>query len=144
MATLRELGPDETALVYVAMRELRPHLPSPMEFVARVNASQRPEGYRLLAAFAPDVPDAVAVAGFRTLHTLAWGHVLYVDDLITRPAYRSQGHADALLLWLLEEARRLGCEQFHLDSGVQRFDAHRFYFAHRMRISAYHFQIDLA
>lgn len=143
MSELRELGPDETGLAYAAMRELRPHLPSPREFVARVNASQRPEGYRLLAAFGADGPDAVAVAGFRTLHTLAWGHVVYIDDLVTRSEFRGQGHADALILWMLDEARRLGCDQFHLDSGVQRFDAHRFYFAHRMRISAYHFQIDL-
>lgn len=57
----------------------------------------------------------------------AWGHHLYVDDLSTAPEGRRQGHAGALLDWLIEEGRRLGCSQLHLDSGVgaERFDAHR-------------------
>jgi GNAT superfamily N-acetyltransferase len=65
------------------------------------------------------------VAGFRTGHNLAWGHYLYVDDLSTRPDARRRGHGRALL----EEAKRLGCDQFHLDSGVglDRADAHRLY-----------------
>lgn len=56
--------------------------------------------------------------------------------------FRRQGFAGALLDWLLEEAKRLGCEQFHLDSGLQveRQDAHRLYFNKHMRISAYHFE----
>ena len=43
----------------------------------------------------------------------------------------------------MEQARARGCENFELDSGVQRFDAHRFYFMKRMKISAYHFTISL-
>ena len=41
------------------------------------------------------------------------------------------------------EARRRGCAQFHLDSGVQRFDAHRFYLHKGMNISAHHFAMPL-
>ena len=53
--------------------------------------------------------------------------------------------AGALLDWLIEEARRLGCGQLHLDSGVgpDREDAHRLYLNKRLRISAHHFQLDL-
>jgi hypothetical protein len=38
-------------------------------------------------------------------------------------------------------ARRAGCEQLHLDSGVgrDRVDAHRLYFNAGLQISAYHF-----
>ncbi len=45
------------------------------------------------------------------------------------------------MAWVEEEARRLGCDQLHLDSGVgqDREDAHRFYFNHGMRITSYHF-----
>jgi hypothetical protein len=41
--------------------------------------------------------------------------------------------------------RRLGCGQFHLDSGpaADRQDAHRLYFNKGMRISAYHFSRDV-
>ncbi|MGZ5001726.1 MAG: GNAT family N-acetyltransferase, partial [Chthoniobacterales bacterium] len=30
-----------------------------------------------------------------------------------------------------------------LDSGVQRFDAHRFYLMKRMKISSHHFSLEL-
>jgi hypothetical protein len=47
--------------------------------------------------------------------------------------------------WLLAEARRLGCDELHLDSGVgaDRTDAHRLYLNQGMRISAHHFGIKL-
>lgn len=142
MPRVRELGPDETRLAYQAMRELRPSLGSEAEFVEGVNRLQRPEGYRLVGSFTDDSEQAAAVAGFRTVHSLVWGYAIYCDDLSTHPAFRRQGHAGALLDWLVEEARRLGCDQFHLDSGVQaeRQDAHRLYFNKGMRISAYHFE----
>ncbi|HEY8812958.1 MAG TPA: GNAT family N-acetyltransferase [Candidatus Dormibacteraeota bacterium] len=143
--TIRELTEEETALAYRAMLELRPRIGSEEEFVARVNDLQRPEGYRLVASFADGDEQAVAAAGFRTSHFLAWGYALYVDDLSSRPGFRRQGHAGALLDWLLAEARRLGCGQLHLDSGVgpDREEAHRLYLNKHLRISAHHFQIDL-
>lgn len=141
---IRELGPAETHLAYTTILELRPHLPSRETFVERVNTMQRSESYRLIGSFIEGAAEPVAIAGFRMLHTLAWGHVLYVDDLITQETHRKAGHADHLIQWLIGEAQRLGCDQFHLDSGVQRHVAHRFYFAHGMRISAYHFQRDFS
>ena len=143
--TIRELGPEETALAYDAMLELRSRIGSEVEFVTRVNDLQRREGYRLVASFAAGEPRAVAAAGFRTAHFLAWGYALYVDDLSSRPGFRGQGHAGALMDWLLAEARRLGCGQLHLDSGVgpDREAAHRLYLNKRLRISCHHFQIDL-
>ena len=77
-----------------------------MDLVDRV---QRPNGYRLLAAFEPDVEHAVAVAGFRLAHSLAWGRYLYVDDLVTLPEARGRGHARGLLRWLAAEAERECC-----------------------------------
>jgi GNAT superfamily N-acetyltransferase len=109
--------------------------------VERVDGALRPTGYRLLGAFSPDRESAVAVAGFRVGDNLAWGHYLYVDDLSTAPEARHRGHAGALLEWLIEEGRRLGCGQLHLDSGVgpERFDAHRLYHNHGLSIYSHHF-----
>jgi GNAT superfamily N-acetyltransferase len=86
---------------------------------------------------------AFAVAGFRLVEMLAWGRSLYVDDLVTDSAERSKGYGESLMRWLIDCARATGCEELHLDSGVQRFDAHRFYLAQRMKISSHHFAIDL-
>jgi len=137
---VRELADGETHLAYVAMLELRPHIGSSADFVRTVNETQRPEGYRLIASFDED-EQAAAVAGFRVIDYLAWGHALYCDDLSTRQMYRGRGHAGLLMDWMIAEARRLGCGEFHLDSGVgpDRTTAHRLYFNKGMRISSHHF-----
>jgi GNAT superfamily N-acetyltransferase len=123
------------------MRELRPRLADEESFVKTVDHVQRAEGYRLVGVFEGGSADAVAVAGFRVAHSLAWGHHLYVDDLSTLPEARRRGHGRRLLDWLHEEAKRLGCEQLHLDSGVghDRADAHRLYLNAGLQITAHHF-----
>lgn len=138
---VRELLPPETGLAYEAMRALRTDLTDEAAFARLVDDVQRPEGYRLAAAFENGEERAAAVAGFRVGHNIPWGHFLYVDDLSTRPEARRRGHGRALLDWLLEESRRLGCDQLHLDSGVglERADAHRLYLNAGMVISAHHF-----
>src|SRR6476660_8168946 len=78
--------------------QLRPHL-SLTEFVARV-LRQTHEGYRLVRAEAAG--NVVAVAGCRIMETLAWGRILYVDDLVTDEAWRSQRVGGALFDWLVQ------------------------------------------
>ena len=141
VASIRELHVGQTQLAHAAMRELRTAYDDAPAFIEHVDEVLRPGGYRLVGAFSPDREAAVAVAGFRTADSLAWGHYLYVDDLSTAPEARRQGHASALLDWLLREARKLGCSQLHLDSGTarERFDAHRLYYNHGLAINSYHF-----
>jgi GNAT superfamily N-acetyltransferase len=136
---LREIEAGETALAFGAMRALRTHYADEAEFVRRVDEVQRPEGYRIVGAFEGE--RCLAVAGFRELNNLAWGHVVYVDDLSTHPDGRRRGYGRALLEWCAEEARRLGCDALHLDSGVEanRLDAHRLYLNTGMRITSFHF-----
>ena len=138
---LREIVPPDTALAFPAMRALRPQVGDEAAFVRRVDEVQRPEGYRLVGSFEDAAAPALAVAGFRVGHALSWGRFLYVDDLSTLPEARRRGHARGLLGWLVEEARRLGCEQLHLDSGVgpERADAHRLYLNAGLVITAHHF-----
>ena len=47
----------------------------------------------------------VPVAGFRILHSLAWGRFCYVDDLVTDEQSRSEGLGAELMDWLLAFAR---------------------------------------
>jgi GNAT superfamily N-acetyltransferase len=137
---VRELGLDETSLAFEAMRALRTGLTDEKAFSMRVEGA-RAEGYRLIGSFEEGDDRAIAVAGFRTGHNLAWGFYLYVDDLSTLPEARRRGHAGALMRWLFNEARRLGCDSLHLDSGVgtDRTEAHRLYFNHGLHITSHHF-----
>ncbi len=130
---------EDVAACFPVMQELRTHLERE-EFLRRVRL-QRREGYELACLSAGGA--VRAAAGFRVIHNLFSGRVLYVDDLVTGAAHRSQGHGAALLGWLVERARALGCDSLELDSGVQRFAAHRFYLLHRMEISSHHFRREL-
>jgi len=123
---------------YPVMRELRPLVQDAKQFVERVLRQQK-QGYRI--AFLESDGEVRAVAGYRFLESLFSGKFLYVDDLVTRDSDRSRGFGGELLDWLVEQAREHGCENLELDSGVERFDAHRFYLLKRMNISSYHFRI---
>jgi GNAT superfamily N-acetyltransferase len=102
---------------------------------------QRENGFWM--AFVEEGGEVRAVAGYRYLDLLFSGLTLYVDDLVTDPRHRSSGHGRALLHWLQDQARQKGCATLTLDSGVQRIDAHRFYFRERMSIQGYHFSLRL-
>ena len=78
----------EIAACYPVMRELRPHI-AEEQFLFRVR-SQEKTGYRL--AYIQEPTGVVAVAGFRVGENLAWGRFLYVDDLVTLPAQRSNAN----------------------------------------------------
>ncbi|SER86300.1 GNAT family N-acetyltransferase [Lentzea albida] len=134
---IEELGGADTALAFDVMRELRPHLTDADEFAELVR-TQRREGYRLVVSY-DETGLLVSLAGFRHQTSLYAGSHLYIDDLSTLPSARGKGHAGALLRWVDEEARRLGCAGVHLDSGTQRHDAHRLYLASGFVIPAFHF-----
>lgn len=131
---------SEILSCYPVMRELRPDL-AESGFVARVRRQQR-SGYQLV--FAEVSGAVVAVAGLRIGENLAWGRFLYVDDLVTLESRRSNGYGTKLLSWLRDYAVRMDCGQLHLDSGVQRRDAHRFYEREGMVKTGYHFAEMLA
>lgn len=126
---------EQIAACFDCMHELRPNIAQD-SFVARVRTMEQ-EGFRL--ASITDDGAVVAVAGFRCMHTLFGGDTLYVDDLITLPGMRSRGYGAQLIDWLKKEAAARGCQMLHLDSGVQRARAHRFYFATGFHINCFHF-----
>jgi GNAT superfamily N-acetyltransferase len=142
--SIREIGigdgDDDLGSIWPVMVQLRPHLDR--EAFVELCKIQFDEGFRLVAAFEGEV--CRAVAGFRIQHFLHRGKNLYVDDLVSDFAARGRGFGKALLDWLKEEARRGGCANLHLDSGVQRAEAHAFYFAQGLRITSYHFAVDLS
>jgi|SRR5436305_6493092 GNAT superfamily N-acetyltransferase len=130
---------DEIQSCYPVMAELRPHV-KPDEFISRVRRQMESAGYRLACLTDGEVK---AVAGFRISECLAWGKFLYVDDLVAQSDERSKGYGGALFDWLIEYAKGEDCDEFHLDSGVQRFAAHRFYLTKRMAIECHHFGLKL-
>lgn len=131
---------DEIRRCFSVMLELRTHLADTEEFLRRVR-QQMTEGYRLV--FLEDEGEVRAVSGFRIFSALHDGRVMHVDDLVTDGMHRSRGYGDRLFDWLVAYARAEKCDRVRLDSGVQRFAAHRFYLRKRMSITAHHFVLHL-
>jgi len=125
---------------YKVMHQLRPHLTSEQAFVSQVQR-QIQEGYRLV--YIEDGGQVKALAGFRFLEFLAWGKVLYIDDLVSDSASRKNGYGGKVLKWVINEAKKAQCDQVHLDSGPQRHDAHRLYLNHGFKIIGHHFALDM-
>lgn len=118
---------------------LRPHLDED-GFIERVREQAR-EGYRV--AYIERNGEIIAAAGYRVITFLAWGKVLYIDDLITHPEQKRSGLGSALLDWLLAQGKRLGCNEAHLDTGHQRHDAHRLYLNKGFLLSCHHMSVKL-
>lgn len=136
-----DLAPDDPGLpgAWEVMAELRPHRDA--EAMDAIYVQAHPLGFRVTALL---VDGAVqAVAGWRLGVNLHLGPNLYVEDLVTAAAARSRGYGAALLAHLRQVARERGCTALHLDSGVQRHAAHRFYFREGMHVSSHHFLEEL-
>ena len=121
---------------YELVLQLRPDLKGPQAFVDQVQRQQA-EGYSL--AYIEENGQVKALIGFRFLEFLAWGKVLYIDDLVTDSKAQKSGYGGSLLKWTMEQAKQSHCDQVHLDSGPQRHDAHRLYLNHGFKIIGYHF-----
>ena len=136
---VRIAGTDaEIMACFHCLKFLRPHLEAD-SFLATVRRMEK-EGYRL--AFIEGRRKVAAVAGYRTMHTLFAGDTIYVDDLVTDPSLRSRGYGGALIDWLEDLAMKKGCKMLHLDSGVQRDRAHRFYFTAGFYVNCFHFAME--
>jgi GNAT superfamily N-acetyltransferase len=119
------------------LRQLRPSYDH-QGLVDRIKRQQQ-DGYRLV--YAHRNGDVIAVAGFVIGWKLAWGKHIYVDDLVTDEKHRAIGAGHQIIAWLKRYARETECSQIHLDSGVQRFAAHRFYLRQGFNIDCHHFAL---
>jgi ribosomal protein S18 acetylase RimI-like enzyme len=132
--------PTEVMACFYVMRQLRPQLNTPADFLARV-ATQRTQGYRLLAAWEDGKP--IALAGYRYLDNMIHGRFMYVDDLVTDAAGRRRGIGECLL----DELRKLGraghCDRLVLDTALTNGLAQRFYGRTGLLARGLHLSMDL-
>ena len=129
---------EELERVVPVMLQLRPAF-SPDDLLEQMRL-QREKGYQV--AFVEKDGEVLCVAGFVIGRKLAWGRHIYIDDLVTNETRRSSGAGREMIKWLENHARETGCDEIHLDSGVQRFGAHRFYLRQGFRISSHHFSLE--
>ena len=128
-------APSWLAQAEFVHRQLRPQLPA--NYVGRLS-EVFVNGARM--ALVVDGGAVRCVALWRGIENTHDGRRLYVDDLVSDEACRSQGAGKMMLDWLEAKAVSLGCDTLTLDSGVQRQRAHRFYFREGMHIPSFCFK----
>ncbi len=125
---------------FPVMQQLRSQLTLEI-FVERVNRQSKEYGYCLV--YLEDADEVKSVAGFIIREMLPLGKFLYIDDIVTNHSDRSKGYGSWLFDWLVNYARVQGCAHLHLDSRLEREDAHRFYNRKGMNVTGYHFALKL-
>lgn len=122
------------------MAQLRPHL-NEVDYLAMVRRMRATDGFRMFAARRGD--GVVGVAGVRPMELLYCGRILQIDDLVVSSAERSTGVGKALVDHVKAVAWAESRSEVHLDSGLARTDAHRFYEREGFERLGYHFRIRL-
>jgi len=130
---------SEIEACFNAFKELRPHI-TPEGFLLQVHRQQL-QGYQIVALRHEGI--IKSAAGFRFAEFLAWGKILYIDDLTTMAVARSNGFADQLMDWLIDHARTQQCKAVHLDTGYARHNAHRLYLRKKFILSSHHMSLEL-
>lgn len=110
-----------------------------VETLASQIEKQQADGYQVV--YVKSSAGILVVSGFSVGEKLAWGKHIYIEDLVTNASHRSSGVGQFLINWFKQYAGEIGCEQIHLDSGVQRFPAHKFYLREGFNIASHHFSI---
>lgn len=128
---------EELALCFDAFKVLRPQL-NKENFIKQV-LRQFAHSYKIIAIKQDGL--VVSAAGFRISEFLAWGKVLYLDDLTTLPKFRGNGFASSLMDWLIDYATQQGCDALHLDTGHHRHEAHKLYLKKGLSITSHHLSI---
>ena len=116
------------------MYALRPHLQK--ENFLPLIKEMMADGYQI--AFLEENGKAISAIGFRYMQMLYNGKQFYIDDLSTLPAARGRGFGGELLQFVEDLAREKGYQMITLDSGYQRYDAHRLYLNKGFRIDCHH------
>jgi GNAT superfamily N-acetyltransferase len=129
-----EMGLTEVAEVLL---QLRPQY-NLDTLINQIRAQQK-QGYQI--AYVKSDNQVLCVAGFVVGDKLAWGKHVYIDDLATNENCRSEGIGSLMIEWFKSYCKNNGYAQLHLDSGVQKFAAHRFYLNNRFNIASHHFSI---
>jgi hypothetical protein len=132
--------PNDILELFDLFKELRPHILDKEKFLSQV-IDQQKEGYRIIAI--KDSGEFVASIGYRFLTTLAWGKILYIDDLITRAKNRCNGYGKILLDHIIEIAGENLCKEVHLDSGYGRHAAHKLYLKSGFELNCHHLAVKL-
>ncbi|HQZ87878.1 MAG TPA: GNAT family N-acetyltransferase [Gammaproteobacteria bacterium] len=131
---------DDIAKSFETFLELRPTLSDVQSFTQQI-LNQQKDGYEIIAIIEDE--EVMACIGFRMMTMLAWGKILYIDDLITKEKWQRRGYGKILLEHITKIAKDNQCNQIHLDTGYTRYNAHRIYLNQGFEFHCHHLALKL-
>ncbi|MBP9763988.1 MAG: GNAT family N-acetyltransferase [Nitrosopumilaceae archaeon] len=131
---------DDIAKSFDTFLELRPALSDVQSFTQQI-LNQQKDGYEIIAIIEDE--EVMACIGFRMMTMLAWGKILYIDDLITKEKWQRRGYGKILLEHITKIAKDNQCNQIHLDTGYTRYNAHRIYLNQGFEFHCHHLALKL-
>ncbi|HQY22707.1 MAG TPA: GNAT family N-acetyltransferase [Gammaproteobacteria bacterium] len=131
---------DDIAKSFETFLELRPTLSDVQSFTQQI-LNQQKDGYEIIAIIEDE--EVMACIGFRMMTMLAWGKILYIDDLITKEKWQRRGYGKILLEHITKIAKDNQCNQVHLDTGYTRYNAHRIYLNQGFEFHCHHLALKL-
>ncbi|MEU9094372.1 GNAT family N-acetyltransferase [Streptomyces sp. NPDC048428] len=132
---------QEIRRCWPVFRELRHNIPDEELYVDRWR-QQRAEGYRI--SFLEREHEVLGIAGYRLVNSMAWGRIIYLDDLGVLEEKRGEGLGAALLEHVKKVAEGLDCEAVHLDTGYHRKRAHRTYLRNGFELESHHLKWEVS
>jgi GNAT superfamily N-acetyltransferase len=90
-------------------------------------AKMAEEGWRMVGVFG-DAGVCIATISYRLGMRLFCGRFLQMESMFIDPAYRRHGYGKALFDWLEVKAREEDCKRILLESYVENFSAHQFFY----------------
>ena len=130
---------EEIKYCYKIMSQTNENL-SEEDFISLIS-QQIKNGYKLI--YVLENNEVICVTGFVIAQKIAWGKHLHIEDFVTSKSLKSTEAAKALFDFIKIYAKQQKCTSIHLDSSVDREEAHKFYLYENMKIDSYHFSIDL-
>lgn len=109
---------------YPVMKELRKDL-ALSDYLVICELAKATSGYGMVAI--EENRQILAVMGYRVLYDFVHGKHLYIDDLVSTEAHRSQGLGSKLLNYAENLAKELGCKGLRLCTGIENELGKKFY-----------------
>lgn len=109
---------------YPVMKELRKDL-ALSDYLVICEMAKATSGYEMVAI--EENRQILAVMGYRVLYDFVHGKHLYIDDLVSTEAHRSQGLGSKLLNYAENLAKELGCKGLRLCTGIENELGKKFY-----------------
>lgn len=98
-------------------------------------------GYHILGVY--DGNKMICAAGFWLGMRFYCNKFLQLDNMVTLPEYRGKKAGKMVVDWIKKYAKQEKCERILIDTYVENFDAHRFFYREGFIIRGYHLNYTL-